>query len=708
MKHVSNLLSSLMYLIAYGVSGVCTDEVSVHVMEGDSVILNPHIKKNQQVRMKWYFNDICIAQISRDCRQACTDVQCEDSDERFRDRLKLDNQTGSLTITNITTTDAGRYELKIISKSGRISRKTLIVAVYGFFGVDTRRVSVMEGDSVILHTDVTTTQQNRMTFRWHFTGSQIAEITGDHTDICTDAHGKFTGRLALDHQTGSLTIKNIRTTDSGLYKLQITCSRSIRIIRSFNVTVTGLFGFRAILPVFVKEGDSVTLHTDVETNQQKYIKWYYDGIRVAEINGDLSFICTDVQCEDADERFRDRLKLDHQTGSLTITNITTTDSGVYKVQIISSSRISEKIFFVALYGVPAVKSDEMSVEEGESVTLDPGVIKYQNDLLTWYFNDIRIAEITGDQRKICTDVQCEDADERFRDRLKLDHQTGSLTITNTRTTDSGLYKLQISSSSGGSIIKRFSLIVGSFFSVVDTDKVSVMEGDSVILHTDVETNQQGRMRWYFNGIYLAEISKDISDICTDVQCDEGTERFRDRLKLDHQTGSLTITNTRTTDSGLYQLQIISIRISQKIFIVDVDGVSAAERDKMKRKSVKEGESVTFYPAVIKNPNDLMKWYFNDTHIAEINGNLSKICTNVQCKERFRDRLKLNQTGSLTITNTRTTDSGLYKLEITSCSSNISISVIKSFSATVTDFWSHVNVSSSVTLRILLSSSPLSK
>uniref|UniRef100_A0A671R147 Immunoglobulin V-set domain-containing protein n=1 Tax=Sinocyclocheilus anshuiensis TaxID=1608454 RepID=A0A671R147_9TELE len=219
---------------------------------------------------------------------------------------------------------------------------------------------------------------------------------------------------------------------------------------------------------------------------------------------------------------------------------------------------------------------------------------------------------------------------------------------------------------------------------VDTDEESafVMEGDSVILHTEVETNQQEKIRWYFNDTRIAQITGDQTNICTDVQCNEGTERFRDRLKLDHQTGSLTIMNTREPDSGVYRLRIIiSSNINENIFIVAGYGVSAAEQDQMKRKSVKEGESVTLDPAVIKKQNYLMKWYFNDALIAEITGDQSKICTDDQCEERFRDRLKLDhQTGSLTIMNReKTTESGLYKLQM----NHSRISIIKIFSVTVT-------------------------
>ncbi|KAL0161162.1 hypothetical protein M9458_044887, partial [Cirrhinus mrigala] len=189
-------------------------------------------------------------------------------------------------------------------------------------------------------------------------------------------------------------------------------------------------------------GDLVTLHTGDQMKQEEVITWYFNNTDIAKIFGDLSYSCTDVQCK-GNERFRDRLRLHNQTGSLTIRDVRTTDS--------------EK----KDQGVPAAERDEMkrrSVIKGESVTLDTRVTKNPNNSITWYFNGTLIAEFTGDQRKICTDVQCEDTDEKFRERLKLDHQTGSVIITNTRTTDSGLYKLQISSSRF-SIIRSFSVTV---------------------------------------------------------------------------------------------------------------------------------------------------------------------------------------------------------------------------------------------------------
>ncbi|XDV23494.1 hypothetical protein PO909_028054, partial [Leuciscus waleckii] len=348
-----------------------------------------------------------------------------------------------------------------------------------------------------------------------------------------------------------------------------------------------------------------------------------------------------------------------------------------------------KITLCLFPGASGVGTERLSEMEGESVTLNNDVERKQEEDIRWYYtlvNDILIAEITGDQSKICTDVQCT---ERFRDRLKLDHQTGSLTIKGTRPTDSGVYKLKLNSSRSST--KIFIVTVHSFFSV-DTNEESafVMEGDSVILHTDAETKQQEKIRWYFNGTRIAQITGDLSNICTDVQCNEGTERFRDRLKLDHQTGSLTITKIRNTDTGVYQLRIIiSSNISTKGFILAVYDFPVVEVDEIKRKSVKKGESVTLDTHVIKSPNDLMMWYFIDTPIAEITGDQSKICTDDQCEERFRDRLKLDhQTGSLTITNITNTHSGKYKLQINSSRISIrrsfSVSVsIKSFGVNVT-------------------------
>ncbi|KAF4097253.1 hypothetical protein G5714_021261 [Onychostoma macrolepis] len=101
------------------------------------------------------------------------------------------------------------------------------------------------------------------------------------------------------------------------------------------------------------------------------------------------------------------------------------------------------------------------------------------------------------------------------------------------------------------------------------ESVSVMEGDSVTLNTDVtEIHENDDILWKFGADTspIAEISREKQIFST---YDGTDERFRDRLKLDHQTGSLTIMNIRTTDSGLYKLDIVGVKWSSKTFSVSI-------------------------------------------------------------------------------------------------------------------------------------------
>ncbi len=97
------------------------------------------------------------------------------------------------------------------------------------------------------------------------------------------------------------------------------------------------------------EGDSVTLQTDdTEIHEDEDILWYFEDKKsvIAKINRETKTFFT---FDGPDERFRDRLKLDHQTGSLTITNITTQHAGLYQLEI-SGAKLKSKTFSVSVYG----------------------------------------------------------------------------------------------------------------------------------------------------------------------------------------------------------------------------------------------------------------------------------------------------------------------------------------------------------------------
>uniref|UniRef100_A0A8C1XPR1 Ig-like domain-containing protein n=1 Tax=Cyprinus carpio TaxID=7962 RepID=A0A8C1XPR1_CYPCA len=113
-----------------------------------------------------------------------------------------------------------------------------LVSMDGVFG-DTdvmKSVSVTEGDSVTLNTDVTEVQRDDQIL-WMFgpKETRIAELYKHIIDMFS-SNETFGDRLQLDSFTGSLTIRNIRRTDSGLYKRQIRSNRG-NSDKPFSVTV---------------------------------------------------------------------------------------------------------------------------------------------------------------------------------------------------------------------------------------------------------------------------------------------------------------------------------------------------------------------------------------------------------------------------------------------------------------------------------------
>ncbi|XDV23403.1 hypothetical protein PO909_027984 [Leuciscus waleckii] len=390
--------------------------------------------------------------------------------------------------------------------------------------------AVMEGDSVTLHTDLSDIW-NDDTILWLFgpKDSVISQITRkrDLNSIYFTDDVRFRGRLQLDQNTGSLTVRNTRITHSGQYKLSI--SREKTTIKIFNVTVFGVVGKTdevKSVSLSVKEGKSVTLKTYVEVKRDDLIVWRFEGILLAKIDVETN----KTSLNEADERFRDRLKTDHQTGSLTITNTRTTDTGLYELQI--RGRESSQRFLLSV-------SAKRKLVIKEDVPLKTGVEIQPGDLILWTFGLKNCLVARADSKTAYIY-------KRFRGRLELDKKTGSLTIKNNTDTEYGHYKLQIINTEQ-TTFRRF-IVLAPAKKLEAKAKDVTLEPGVVIQPGDV-------ILWMFGAKNCLVASAESST--AESRTAYIDERFRDRLELDPQTGSLTIKNITNVEYGYYKLQIIN-------------------------------------------------------------------------------------------------------------------------------------------------------
>ncbi|XP_059424889.1 uncharacterized protein LOC132159402 [Carassius carassius] len=270
--------------------------------------------------------------------------------------------------------------------------------------------------------------------------------------------------------------------------------------------LVGVFGAISQASDVVVEGEFVTLNAGfTPIKPGDWIHWSFENNMIVDTNVTTGSMT--VYDNVLDGRFRDRLKLDSQTGSLTITNITTKNAGYYSVSTSEPMRIT--------YSLTVYAGKSVSVTEGDSVTLESGLTEISENSIQWetetknQLNSL-IAAINRAAGMFST---FNGAFGILRDRLKLDNQTGSLTITNITTEQAGLYVLRLTKQSKAfrvSVYVRLPVPVISSNSTNCSSSSSSSSSSYCSLLCSVVNVSHVTLSWYKGNSLLSSIS--VSDL----------------------------------------------------------------------------------------------------------------------------------------------------------------------------------------------------
>ncbi|XP_026107637.1 uncharacterized protein LOC113079608 [Carassius auratus] len=318
--------------------------------------------------------------------------------------------------------------------------------------------------------------------------------------------------------------------------------KSIDVINNSSVS-----GVDEVKSVSVTVGDSVTLYIQRDDE----IEWRFGPTKIllAEVkeNNDFKFYK-----DSAGGRFRDRLNLD-RTGSLSIINTSTTDSGEYIVTRTKTSAVlyTFRLGVYAPVPVPVFMRHSpqysTSSERSSKCLLLCSVFNVSHVTLSWYKGNSSLSSISVSDLSISLSLP-----------LEVEYQDNN--------PYSCAVKNHISNYTKDLDITK---ICSGVFGDDALTPVSVIEGDSVTLNidsTDIQINYVIEWRFGPEGILIAKTSKQNNMNMFHNNNTDG--RFRGRLKLE-QTGSLIITKSRITDTGLYKVTSNSTETPHNTFNLTV-------------------------------------------------------------------------------------------------------------------------------------------
>ncbi|XP_052447263.1 CD48 antigen isoform X2 [Carassius gibelio] len=167
---------------------------------------------------------------------------------------------------------------------------------------------------------------------------------------------------------------------------------------------------------------------------------------------------------------------------------------------------------------------------------------------------------------------------------------------------------------------------------------SVMEGESVTLNPDVNTINELRWSFIHNNKKILIAIIDRQNEKRPVYDDVLGGRFKDRLKLD-QTGSLIITNTRTTDSGEYSVTGEQKEKPFSIFNLTVYArlpVPVISHSSQNSSSSSSQQNCSFLCSVVNVSDVTLSWYKGNSSFSSISvSDLSRsLSLHLECLDDF--------------------------------------------------------------------------
>ncbi|XP_063333114.1 uncharacterized protein LOC134629581 isoform X1 [Pelmatolapia mariae] len=203
--------------------------------------------------------------------------------------------------------------------------------------------------------------------------------------------------------------------------------------------------------IIVKAGDTVTLHGNKTWHQTQDYFWLYGRCPPETITVVIRGKVTPIN----GTRFTDRLNTDVNTGSITISNLTVHDTGVFSTPFFTPNGALKEAFDLIVHDNTVIVVIDVDVLEGDDVTLDPKLnMRLRNPEVRWMQGESCVGEPIVVFENNMTSIK-----KSFESLLLLNPCTAELTFIGITKDLSGSYCARIEDSGFVEITTKFFITV---------------------------------------------------------------------------------------------------------------------------------------------------------------------------------------------------------------------------------------------------------